>query len=199
MNLEEYRMVFVTGSLILMLIATVPTVGLIVPFPDVGERFSELWLLGPNRMAEGYPFNVGVNETYSVFVGVGNHLGDSAYYLVYVKFRNQTEALPNVTVSEASPLAPLYEFRAFVADGDTWESPLTFSVLEVSRDGDYMFVDRLSINDASFSVNASTRWNSEYEGFYFQLFFELWLYDVAAWSFRFHDRFVGIWLNVTGS
>ncbi len=116
-----------------------------------------------------------------------------------MKFRNQTEVLPNVTVSEASPLEPLYEFRAFVADGDAWEKPLTFGVLEASRDDDVIIVDRLSINGVSFSVNASARWDSEFEGFYFQLFFELWLYDVAAWSFRFHDRFVGIWLNVTGS
>ena len=199
MNLEEYRMVFVTGSLILMLIATVPTVGLIVPFPDVGERFSELWLLGPNRMAEGYPFNVGVDETYRVFVGVGNHLGDSAYYLVYVKFRNQTELLPNTTASEASPLAPLYEFRAFVADGDAWEAPLTFSVLDASREDDSLSVDRLAINDEAFIVNTSAKWDSKYEGFYFQLFFELWLYNSVSWNFQFHDRFVAIWLNVTDS
>jgi len=33
MNLKEYRTVFVTGSLVLMLIAAAPTVGLIVSFP----------------------------------------------------------------------------------------------------------------------------------------------------------------------
>jgi hypothetical protein len=199
MNLEEYRTVFLTGSFVLMLIAVVPTVSLILPFSSGSERFSELWLLGPNQKAEDYPFNVGVNETYSVFVGVGNHLGVSSYYLVYVKFRNQTEPLPNATVSEPSSLSPLFEFRFFVVDGGAWEKPLTFSVLEASRDDDFMFVDRLSINDVVFSVNASARWDSEYEGFYFQLFFELWLYNVTSQSFQFHNRFVGIWLNMTSS
>jgi hypothetical protein len=199
MNLEDYRTVFATGSLVLMLVAATPAVSLFVAFPGGGERFSELWLLGPNHMAEDYPFNVEVNETYSVFVGVGNHLGGSSYYLVYVKFRNQTEPLPNATVSEPSPLSPLYEFRFFVVDGDTWEKPLTFSVLEASRDDDFMFVDRLSVNDVVFSVNSSTRWDPEYDGFYFQLFFELWLYNMISQSFQFHNRFVGIWLNMTSS
>jgi uncharacterized membrane protein len=180
-----------------MLIAAAPTLNMIIAFPEASERFSELWVLGPNHMAEDYPFNVEVNETYSVSVGVDNHLGGSAYYLVYVKFRNQTQPLPNATASEYGPLAPLYEFRTFVVDGKTWEAPLTFSVLEVSRNDDSVFADRLSINGVVFSVNASTQWDSEYQGFYYQLFFELWLYNVTSQSFQYHDRFVGIWLNMT--
>jgi len=198
MNLEEYRTVFAAGSLVTMLIVAAPTLGLIVPFPTGMERFSEFWVLGPNHMAEDYPFNVRVNESYSVFVGVGNHMGVSSYYLVYVKFRNQTQPLPNATASEPSPLPPLYEYQAFVADGGTWEAPLTFRILEVSRNDDYMLIDRLSINDVVFVVNSSAVWDSEYKGFYYQLFLELWLYDVTLQSFKFHNRFVGIWLNMTG-
>jgi len=200
MNLEEYRTVFAAGSLVIMLIVATPTLGLIVPFPRGIERFSEFWVLDPNHMAEDYPFNVRVNESYSVFVGVGNHLGSSSYYSVYVKFRNQTQPLPNATASEPSPLPPLYEFRALVVDGGTWEAPLTFSVLNpFSRNDDSAFVGRLSINDLVFSVNASAKWDSENSGFYYQIFLELWLYDTASQSFRFHNRFVGIWLNVTSS
>ena len=197
MNLEEYRTVFVTGSLVLMLIGAAPTLSLIVAFPERSEHFSELWLLGPNHVAEDYPFNVGVNETYSVFIGIGNHMGGSAYYLVNVKLRNQTQPLPNATVSKASPLVPLHVFRAFVIDGGTWEKSLRFSFLEASRNGDDLFVYRLSINDVVSVVNASVKWDSEYDGFYFQLFFELWLYNVTSQSFQYHDRFVGIWLNMT--
>jgi len=199
MNLEEYRTLFLTGGLILMLIVAAPALSLIIAFPTGSERFSELWVLGPNHMAEDYPFNVGVNEKYSVFVGVGNHMSDSAYYLVYVKFRNQTQPLPNITASEPSQLAPLLEFRAFVVDDGTWEKPLTFSVLEASRSDDYMFIDRLYINDAVFVVNAPTKWDSEHKGFYYQLFFELWLYNMTLQRFQYHGRFVGIWLNMTGS
>lgn len=199
MNLEEYRTVFATGSLVLILIVVAPTLSLIVPLPGVSERFSELWLLGPTRMAEGYPFNVGVGEEYSVFVGVNNHMGSSSYYMVYVKFRNQTLHLPNATSSEPSSLAPLYVFHFFVADGETWESPLMFEISDASVLGDSMFVGNVSINDTAFSVNSSSLWNSENNGFYYQLFFELWLYNMTSSSFQYHNRFVGIWLNVTGS
>jgi hypothetical protein len=180
-----------------MLIAAAPTLGLIVQFPSGGKKLSELWILGPNHMAEDYPFNVRVNESYSVFVGVGNHMGVSSYYLVYVKFRNQTQSLPNDTSSEPSPLAPLYEFRAFVKDGGTWETRVAFGFPDVSFYGNSVSVNRVIINDEAFTVGAFSNWDSEHNGFYYQLFFELWLYNVASQSFQFHNRFVGIWLNMT--
>jgi hypothetical protein len=198
-NLEEYRTLFAATSLALILVATVPVVGLVVSFPGSGESFSELWVLGPNHMAEGYPFNVSFGEEYSVFVGVGNHMGCSEYYMVYVKFRNQTQPLPDVSDSKPSPLLPLYEFRFFVADGEIWESLLTFAFQDVSVQGDIMFVGNVSINGVVFSVDCFSMWDSENDGFYFQLFFELWIYDTMSHGFQYHDRFVGIWLNMTVS
>jgi len=199
MNLEDYRTLFAVVGLVLTLIAAVPMLSMVVAFPGGGERFSEFWVLGPNHMAEDYPFNAIVNEIYRVFVGVGNHMGRSTYYMVYVKLRNQTQPLPDASSSEPSPLPPIYEFRAFVEDSATWEAPLNFSFLEVSHFENSCLVRRMSINDVIFSVDSSSRWDSENNGFYYQLFFELWLYDVKLRSFQFHARFVGIWLNVTGS
>src|SRR3990170_4443414 len=147
MNLEQYRKVFTAGSLVLILIAAAPMLSLSVSFPMGTERFSELWVLGPNHMAGDYPFNIRVNESYSVFFGVGNHMGSSSYYLVYVKFRNQTQPLPNPTSREPSPMAPFYGFRAFVADGGTWEVPITFRILEVSLHDNSLRINRMSIND----------------------------------------------------
>src|SRR3989337_165143 len=110
MNLEDSRKVFACCSLVLILIIVAPTLGLIVPFPMNSQRFSELWILGPNYMIEDYPLNVAINEKQNIFLGVGNHLGSSVYYIVYVKLRNQTQSAPNMTTFTPSPLAPLYEF-----------------------------------------------------------------------------------------
>jgi len=198
-NLEDYRTLFAVATLVLILVAAFPTLSLVVAFPGGGERFSELWVLGPNRMAEDYPFNVRVGEEYRVFVGVGNHLGSSSYYMVCVKFRNQSQPLPDVSNSIPSSLAPLFEFRFFIVDGESWEAPLTFAFLEVSGLEDSCLVRRMMINDVVFPVDSPSSWDSENNGFYYQLFFELWLYDVTSRGFRFHDRFVGIWLNVTVS
>ena len=198
MNFQDYRTAFQVGSLAFVLLAASPALSLVVSFPRSGERFSELWLLGPNHMAEDYPFNVQTGEEHSLFLGVGNHLGRSAYYLVYAKFRNQTQPLPNASISEPSSLPSVYEFQFFVADGDVWETPITIKILNASAQGNAMVVESVSVNDKASQVGCSSIWDSEYSGFYFQLFFELWLYNSMGSSFQFHDRFVGIWLNMTG-
>jgi hypothetical protein len=198
MNLRDYRTVFAVVSLVLILIAAAPTLGLFVSFKPETERFSELWILGPGHMAEDYPFNVRADESHSVFVGVGNHMGSSSYYVIYLKFRNQTQPLPNATGSIPSSLTPLFEYRFFVVDDGIWEALLDFSVSNISRAGDSLRVGNLSINGAAFPVSSSAIWDSEFKGFRYQLFFELWRYDVTAESLLFHDRFVGIWLNITG-
>jgi uncharacterized membrane protein len=185
-------------SLVFVLLAASPALSLVVSFPRGGESFSELWLLGPNHMAEDYPFNVQTGEENNLFLGVGNHLGHSAYYLVYAKFRNQTQSLPNASSSEPSSLSSIYEFQFFLADEDVWEAPITFEILGASVQGDSLFVESVSVNDRAFHVGCSSVWDSENDGFYFQLFFELWLYNSERSGFEFHGRFVGIWLNMTG-
>jgi len=198
LKFQDYRILFQVATLTLVLLAVSPALSLIVSFPRGGESFSELLLLGPNHMAEDYPFNVQVGESYNLFLGLGNHLGHSAYYLVYVKFRNQTQPLPNATSSEASFLPSLHEFQFLAADGDVWETAIMFEILNISIQADTLVVDGISINGRAFRVGSSSIWDSENSGFYFQLFFELWLYNTARSSFQFHDRFVGIWLNMTG-
>jgi len=188
-----------TGSLILILIAAVPTLGLFIRIPDGSEKFSELWLLGPTRKAEGYPFNIQVNESYLIYVGVANRLGQSAYYRVYVKLRNQTQPLPTASNSSPSTLPPLYEFDIFVRDNEIWEEPLNFTFLELSTYNNSTLLKRAKVNEVIFQVDTFSKWDEEKSGFYYQMFFELWLYNTTFSSFQYHNRFVGIWLNVTGS
>jgi len=197
MDLEEYRTSFMVATLVLALVAASPALSVVLPFRGGSERFSEIWLLGPGHMVGDYPFNVTVGHTYSVFVGVGNHMGCSEYYVVYVKFRNRTQPLPDADGYIPSSLPSLYEFRFFVADCEIWESPLVFAFLNVSLQHDSMFVGNISINGVAFSVNCSSTWDSENNVFYYQLFFELWMYDYASSSLRYNDHIVGLWLNMT--
>ena len=202
-KIEEYRSFFMTGSLILILIAAVPTLGLFIRIPDGSERFSELWLLGPTRKAEGYPFNVRVNESYLVYVGVANRLGRSAYYRVYVKFRNQSQPAPSsfgpIENRVPSSLPSLFDVRAFVADEGVWEMPLTFSF-------DYVFNEMLmrveftSLNMNGVAVDLDDQvivWDAVNKDFLGFLFFEVWLYDADVDCFGYHGRFVSLKLNMT--
>jgi len=198
-NLDDYRALFLVVTLGLALIVASPLFGVIVPFGGGSERFSEFWLLGPSHMAEGYPFNVTAGEEYRVFVGVGNHMGGSEYYMVSVKFRNSSQSLPDITGSEPSSLPTLYEYRFFVGDGEVWEMPVTFGFEDVVVEGDFLVVGDVTVDGVVFPVDVSAVGDVERGGCFFQLFFELWRYDVMSESFRFDDRFVGLWLNMTGS
>lgn len=199
MNLEECHSLFFVVTLGLSLIVAFPALAIVKPFQNSSEGFSEFWLLDSDHTTDDYPFTVGAGETYSVFVGLSNNIGDSGYYLVYVKFRNITQSLPDINSLEPSSLSPLYEFRCFIGDGEDWESPVTFGFQNISIDGDVLSVGAVVVNGMAFSVNSSTSFDSETDGFYFQLFFELWRYDVELKTFSFHDRFVGIWLKLETS
>jgi len=195
-NLEEYRTLFLVVTLGLALVAASPAVGVVVPFGGGSERFSEFWLLDAWNGTEYYPFLVGAGEKYRVFVGVGNHMGGSEYYMVSVKFRNSTQSLPDISDSVPSSLDPLFEFRFFVGDGEVWKAPVTFWFEDVVVEGDVLSVGDVVVNGVVFPVYVSAVWDSEAEGFFFQLFFELWRYDLDSQVFRFDDRFVGIWLRM---
>ena len=195
MNLNEYRMAFAVGSLILILLVTVPTLNLVLSSPSGAEQFSEFWVLGPNHVMADYPSNVQVNQTNRVFVGVRNHMDSTLHYMIYVKFRNQTQPLPDALNSMPSSLPPLYEYHAYVADGGTWEAPLDFSVLRASRVGNSTLVSDISINDVVFSVNS---YATESSGFSYEIFLELWIYNTTSMSFQYHNRFVGFGISMAG-
>ena len=198
MSVDDVKFLYGLACFALGLIVVSPTVVMFVSLPG-GEPFSELWLLGERHMAEGYPFDVRENETYRVFLGVGNHMGLSEYYRVYVKFRNQSESLPDVLSGTPSVLPPLFEYRFFVGENETWETLVDFSFSGVSVDGNVSRVSGVTVDGVDVFVDKTAAWDSEGDGYYYQLFFELWLYDVASSGFRFHDRFVGLWLNMTVS
>lgn len=197
-KIEEYRSFLMTGSLILILIAASPTLALFIRIPSGPERFSELWLLDSDHRTDDYPFNVRVNETYTVFVGVDNHLRYSAYYRIYVKFRNQNQSAPNSSNGTTpSSLPAVFNFSSFVANEEVWELPLTFS-FDYDRTLSHIEFYNLTLNDVVLDMsNYTVAWDFENNGFFGNLFFELWLYNDN--DFEYHNRFVGIWLNMTGS
>lgn len=198
MNLEEYRALFIVVTLGLALVTAFPLISFVMPQRN-SENYSEFWLFGPDHMAEGYPCNVKAGELYRIFVGVGNQMGISEYYLIYVKFGNSTNILPDVDSSFASSLSPLSEFRFIIADNGVWERAVDFGFEGLVIEDDVLHVGSVVVNGVRFPVEVTADWNIERGGYYFQLFFELWRYDVEAGGFRFDDSFVGLWLKVTES
>jgi hypothetical protein len=196
MKLGDYKLIFIVTALIGALLIASPAIGGAIRLPE-GEQFSELFLLGPSQMAENYPSNIAVGENYSVYVNVGNHLGSSAYYILYVKLGNQTDQLPNSTTGTPSPLAPLYEYRFSIPDSTNWQSLLKFSVTNAAIQATNSQINTLKINDVTHNADKPAIWNSNSTTYTYRLFFELWLYNELTDLVEFNSRFVSLQLNLT--
>lgn len=198
MSLEEHRVVFLVVTGVLVLIVASPALSRLLVLPRT-EFFTEFWLLGPGHKAEGYPFNVTAGEEYDVFLGSGNRLGHAAYYAVAIKFRNQTQQAPDSFNRTFSSLPALYEVRAFLADEETWETPLSFSFnYRYNESRERVYVYSVVLNDVSLGVSdCMIAYDSQDGGFFGNLFFELWIYSASGGRFEYHERFVSLRLNFT--
>jgi hypothetical protein len=200
MGLEEHRFVFFVVVGVLALVVASPGLSRLLVFPRT-EFFTEFWVLGPDGVAEDYPFNVTCNRSYSVFLGVGNRLGYCGYYVVMVKFRNQSLSGPDGFSRTASGLPSLFNWTVFVEDEGVWEERLTFSFDYTVNDvGSKVLFSSLVLNGVVLDLSDYVVvWDEEKGGFYGNLFFELWLYNSSVGGFEYHERFLGLWLNMTVS
>lgn len=204
LNVRKFGLSYWVAVGVLALLVASPFLSRILVYPRT-EFFTELYILDANHKAENYPFNITRNQNYSVYLDIGNHLGYCAYYMVQVKFRNQTQLAPTsfgpIENRSPSSLPSLFNITAFVADEAVWELPLTFSF-------DYVLDESLSrvdfsglrLNGVWLNMTGYTAaWDSEkseYQGF---LFFELWLYNASANVFQYNGRFVSLRFNMTGA
>jgi hypothetical protein len=177
------------------LILVSPAVEQLLAVPPT-TRYSELGMLGPNRTAENYPADIQSGTSYSVFLDVGNHLGHTAYYMILVKLMNETQ------FAAGTDAPSLFNFTGFVADKQTWEIPIMFSIDFTGVVEGEIFTQA---NVTSVTVNGETvspegyraSWNPDSRGFLGNVVFELWIYNDSAASFQNHERSVNLHLNLT--
>ncbi len=111
------------------------------------EPYSELGMLGPNKTAEDYPSNIQSGVNYSVFLYIGNRLGQAAYYMVQVKLVNETQFVAGTDV------ASVFNITEFVADKQTWEVPIVFSLNYTGVIADGAFTEA---NVTTVTINGET-------------------------------------------
>ena len=196
MNFKKLRNVYVFSCIGLCLIFLSPTLAIIIPVPE-GQEFSELWILGPTHIMGDYPFNVSIGSNYHVFLGVGNQMGRLEYYLVKVKLRNQSESMPDSSLGVPSELPATYEYQLFLRDNSTWETEFTFSLRDVSSKGSVGRISTIVINGYAFSIDKVATQDESDGGFYYELFFELWIYNATISDFQFHNRYAGFWVRIS--
>jgi hypothetical protein len=194
---RRYRTIFFAVGLVGILIFASPTISLYLKLPS-SEPFSTVYFLGPDQTFNSIPFNVKSNVTYTVYLGIENHEGAVGYYEGLVKLRNDTEPLPNATLGAPSTLPVVYQYNVFLLDGQAWEAPLKFRINSVNTDG-LSQIQSITINNIDFTVNKTAAWDSEDNGFYYELFAELWAFNPSDSGFHFDNRCVHFYLNVTAA
>jgi hypothetical protein len=225
LNLLQYKALFLVVTGVVVLFIASPVLEKVLVYPQT-EYFTELWLLGPQHTAENYPHNITRGEDSSIFLGIANHLGSCAYYVVEVKFRNATQSGPDSFNRTCSSLEPLYSLNVFVPDKETLEMPMSFSLDysfdEVTRtayrnvpvsthDGNVTYrtisenvtleranLNHLRLNDVTVSLQGlSSDFNPQTREFFGNLVFELWLYNPQTSNLVYHERYVDLKLNLT--
>jgi len=74
MNPQDYKTIIFVVTAVSALIAASPALQRFLVYPQT-EFFTELWLLGPEHMAENMPYNITRGVSYNVFLGISNNLG----------------------------------------------------------------------------------------------------------------------------
>jgi uncharacterized membrane protein len=120
---DEIRAIVLLPILVLMLITAYQ--GFFPKRPS--EPFSELAILGPNMKIADYPKELRVNETFILYLYVGNHEGNVAYYRILVKLGNKSTFI-NETVPMDAPIIASYE--RVLMDNETWIQPVSLSINE---------------------------------------------------------------------
>ena len=100
--------------LVLSILASVVTLAYVVVTPKQGEKFTEFYILGPERMADNYTTELTVGESVDVIVGIVNREYSVVNYSIVLKLDNETMETP-----------PSLQHIS-LAHNVTWEKPLSF-------------------------------------------------------------------------
>lgn len=117
---EEICAVILAATVIIALVATAP---LFLPKNTSGQ-FSELGILGPTMQFGDYPSQVVEGQTVSLYVYVGNQMGQPIYYDVMVKLGN------NDTTVNPAPLTPIQQFSSVLPSNGTWTFPVNVTITQ---------------------------------------------------------------------
>ncbi len=193
MSIGEYKLALLVSTVIVTLLVASPAIQMLMASTQ-STPFSEIGLLGPDHNASGYPFYIRSGENYNGFLEVGNHEGQMTYYMIQVKFLNQPQLAAGTIVPS------LGNSTFFVADQQTWELPVTFSLEYIYNDTlSQVKIDKLNLNNASYDGGDSYAiWDTTRTAFVGYLVFELWMYNITTGEFQNHERSINLVLNLSG-
>ena len=107
-----------TIVLIISIIIAVSMTVYVIVTPKQGEKFTEFYILGINKMADDYPTELTVGETGELIIGIVNHEYASVTYQLEVKLNGTDIAEESIDL----------------VHNETWEEPFAFKAMEEGED-----------------------------------------------------------------
>jgi uncharacterized membrane protein len=83
--------------IVILIVISLSLLAYAIISPKEGEKFTEFYLLGPNRIADDYPSYLLSGEDAEVIVGVVNHEYKTINYTVEIWLSNQTTIYNNIS------------------------------------------------------------------------------------------------------
>lgn len=132
-------------------------------------------------------------------IHVYNHAGSAEYVSVRIKLLNSTDPAPNENYSGESRSHYLHEFSRLLARNSSWDIPLSWTISNVSIDGNhgYVIVNGLEINNHHVDgLNVKSL-----QGKDLRMIIELWKYNMEDKAFVFqgfpeNDNNRGSWNQI---
>jgi hypothetical protein len=194
MGYLRYKILILVITASLALFAARPALEQIVISPQ-RDYFTEFWVLGSYHNAT-YPSDVVAGQNYRLYLDTSNHLGQCAYYVIEIKFCNDSRLAPDSLKRTNSNQPSLGNITFFAADEETVEIPVNFSI-DYKINNASIDVQSVVINGEKLSTNGiSVPWTESKGGFYGNLFFELWILNSTTNSLQYHQRYLSLWLNL---
>ena len=203
MNLLKVKAVLVVLTAVLALIVASPALLRVLASPQT-DFYTELWLLDSAHSANNYPSNILQGSSYTMYLDIANHLGYCGYYVIEVKLRNDVMHYPGSFNHTPVNLPSLYNLTAFVPNKSTWELPITFSftysfTYNVNYTNSQINFNEMTLNGAILNLKgySTTPRSHAPNGFFGNIYFELWLYNYTTGELQYNDRYVNLPLNMT--
>ncbi|MCW4009499.1 MAG: DUF1616 domain-containing protein [Candidatus Bathyarchaeota archaeon] len=195
MNLNDYKLIFIVTGLIGILLISSPAIGMVLHLP-MEQPFSSIFLLGSTQKFSDYPYNVTEGTTYPLHLCVENREGEAAYYKVEMGLRNRTDLIGNETDNVQNPTQPLLEHKFLCQNGQIVQKPLNFMISNVTYSSNQSVINKIAVNGVKFEVNTLSIWDSEKQGFPYEIFFDLYIYKTSVGSFESLNQSLNLKLNL---
>jgi uncharacterized membrane protein len=150
----------ITVVITLAILASILITVYVIAVPKEGERFTDFFILGENKMASDYPDLIIAGQNYPLFIGVGNHeYRDMTYTIETWAVLMEFDSLTNSTTIMA--MEPLDQLSLTLAHNETTIIPYNLSLYKTG----YNRVEFLLFNEnvPGPEVTGSDRINASYQ------------------------------------